>query len=1145
MEFLAEQNPAGQTLLQLVSRGNAIIAELLRLSSYVPRAFVRPFETWHTDIIFDFKYRSNETLYDSKIEDDPELFEHDSLFKELNLDILGRFYTLFESIFKYARDLQHYISEVEDGVFIQLTIETILQDDSGKQLLCEAFYLYCVILTLMDTLIEGPVRERLIMSYLRYKGAKFMPLLDDVCKICGSTGYTAGGKRPPNYPEFLFARYPLQAKVISMVLGRLRTDDIYNQITKAFPQPEHRSIALAKQASMIYMILYLAPNILHSEFAVMREIVDKHFPDNWVIPYYLGYTVDLSIEWDRYKAAKAAIANTVNMNNVQTITARYWNSVGPLTQELAGFLREGVLIEEYILDHIVKLLNCARNCNVTLRWLMLHMNSQNKKISQVVVGKNNLIPIIGLLMDTAQFEWILDRFVTMLLEQKGRRWDDHRREASEHMNELGEFFSGTKELTRVKPNKHLEKWFHDIANQINSLDYNDSVAAGRKIQQLIQALEEVEQFHQIETSLQVKQFLIDTRGFLQQMLRIVNISPKVKVTMALIADISYGWEIVRTEDYVCLLQEHIKRDPTLVLKLRSVVVKLSSILILTAMRIDQSKSPDLMSVSAYYSGELLEFVRKALEIIPATVFNLLQLVISLTRKMKELPTKLDKDKVKEFAQLDDRFKLAQTTHSISVFTEGILAMESEETFVGVIKVDATKLLEDGIRKELVARLSKALHEILDFKTGKIEELFQQLQKLSDTLDGHCRSFQYIQDYIRMQGLKIWQEEFMRIINFNVEQECNKFLQNGIDDSHSIYQSREIPIPIFRPTDERSINFIGRLGRELLAHTDFRATTYVDTVGSWFDNSSGKELVSSHTFVVLLDGVSVFGLNGLDQLYCFMIVREMKNFFKRFERPEAKDLVKALLAMQDSLHPISAIFDKPKYEPQFPGLKNLWPYLLEVVCLCGQIQLIRRHLASTLTLACKSDSTLLACTLDTFNKSLLKDIQAHYKDPLHLPYPEPDSPLLPELSTYLEAAGNSDPYSKLYVTSKPLPIFSELVYLFILSQLKRFVYNPTFGSLVWQKKDKNPHDMKTFAVGVVTLLKQIHVEHTHRLISYICQKIRTLVNSTASDPKQTEYPVAVVSLVHLLALFLKYSNIQRSLVESQLPSLIFDSCKISI
>lgn len=33
----------------------------------------------------------------------------------------------------------------------------------------------------------------------------------------------------------------------------------------------------------------------------MREIVDRHFPDNWVVPYYLGFTADLTVEWDRYK----------------------------------------------------------------------------------------------------------------------------------------------------------------------------------------------------------------------------------------------------------------------------------------------------------------------------------------------------------------------------------------------------------------------------------------------------------------------------------------------------------------------------------------------------------------------------------------------------------------------------------------------------------------------------------------------------------------------------------------------------------------------------------------------------------------------------------------------------------------------------
>lgn len=37
--FLAENNACGQTILQLVSRGNAIIAELLRLKDYIPNIY--------------------------------------------------------------------------------------------------------------------------------------------------------------------------------------------------------------------------------------------------------------------------------------------------------------------------------------------------------------------------------------------------------------------------------------------------------------------------------------------------------------------------------------------------------------------------------------------------------------------------------------------------------------------------------------------------------------------------------------------------------------------------------------------------------------------------------------------------------------------------------------------------------------------------------------------------------------------------------------------------------------------------------------------------------------------------------------------------------------------------------------------------
>jgi len=80
---------------------------------------------------------------------------------------------------------------------------------------------------------------------------------------------------------FAVSRVAISKTFINMVLGRLRSDDLYNQIV-AYPLPEQRSTALATQASMLYVILYFAPDMLHTQQAVMREIVDKHFPDNWV-----------------------------------------------------------------------------------------------------------------------------------------------------------------------------------------------------------------------------------------------------------------------------------------------------------------------------------------------------------------------------------------------------------------------------------------------------------------------------------------------------------------------------------------------------------------------------------------------------------------------------------------------------------------------------------------------------------------------------------------------------------------------------------------------------------------------------------------------------------------------------------------------
>ncbi len=94
----------------------------------------------------------------------------------------------------------------------------------------------------------------------------------------------------------------------------------------------------------------------------------------------------------------------------------------------------------------------------------------------------------------------------------------------------------------------------------------------------------------------------------------------------------------------------------------------------------------------------------------------------------------------------------------------------------------------------------------------------KLEVIGAQMDGFRRSFEYIQDYVNIYGLKIWQEEMSRIVNYNVEQECNSFLRTKVADWESIYQSTAIPIPRFPPVDH-SVNFIGRLAREILRITD--------------------------------------------------------------------------------------------------------------------------------------------------------------------------------------------------------------------------------------------------------------------------------------------------------------------------------------
>ena len=94
----------------------------------------------------------------------------DEELKVTHVEMLSRFYKLFETVHGYAIDFKNYLNELEEGRFIQNSIETLFLDMDGKQLLCESLFLYGIMLLALDVHIEGQVREKLLVAYFRYSG---------------------------------------------------------------------------------------------------------------------------------------------------------------------------------------------------------------------------------------------------------------------------------------------------------------------------------------------------------------------------------------------------------------------------------------------------------------------------------------------------------------------------------------------------------------------------------------------------------------------------------------------------------------------------------------------------------------------------------------------------------------------------------------------------------------------------------------------------------------------------------------------------------------------------------------------------------------------------------------------------------------
>jgi len=1185
--FASNNNLCGTDLLGLVSRGHVIITELLTLSGRIPPAFVeaassaaaveskdRASSSSHnssSSYVWSLFGGRKDTKQDTPIQDgegeevyaqflfdfeylrDPEGCERsigsataaprrlESDFVSKHGDTIARFYHLFEGIYLYEQELNKFASDLSGGRYVQYTTESVLLDPEGRQLAAEAVHLFAAMLILVETHFDGSVRERIIVAFLRYRAkGGFNSKMNSVCKLFASigTGLASGNADAP-FEEMLFSRCSVNDEFVQKVIGCLMAENIYPQSDAvSFPDFEHRSTRLAKQASLLYTILYLQLDILRSDEMKMRAIVDRFFSDNWMVAIDSGLIIDLSKKWSNFGAARAAIGNVASSSMAKDLYAFNHHSMKQCTVQLHGYLTHGNLTDELILKNKSQILDCARRSNVALRWSILHRNSSAAKreasprasvdVVSALDGPAMDVEVLQLLLLTAHFEDKVRQSLSRILDTREDIWVASRSEVVTKLSQVSSFFRKNEkgaEGDDSSNDENLIKWFEDMGLEVESLSLEDAADAVSstftKAQFCIEALQEMAQYEIIDSSLHLKTTLVDAQNLLHHMVRVGTFTPNTLLALNNISEMTYAEDAIKV--YSPIFQEKITKDPaSTVSLLRSLFLKLSHCLEAPVHRLVQWKGnsyADTQQVRFYHENSFASLISSILQVIPSSVFNLVLSIADVKGRMIEpVPAKIETSSLAKYAQSDQRYQLSLLEYEISVFTEGVTRMQVIP--IGGTEVNPTALLHIGLKKELVKHISVILHHTLRFqqpmRSGKKGSAIMEFKKssadavslLTHRLDSLRQALEYVQDYTGLAGSVTFQEELGRIIAFNVEQESNKYKHKRIHHSESVFQCSQAPIPRFAPTEQESLyeNFMGRTMSALLKLTEPQKTIYSLDSNGWF-LPDGRDVAGGRIIAMLREAMGTQGLVGIDKLLSYRILNELQRFVKSY-RAVVKSHGVLLEQLRDGMFPEWKMPADPHqfYETATKKTAKLMSPILICLRRVGQAQLLRRAIRRELQIKAEVDAKRFKHATNAL--SLASLASAGVEEGLEVAVES------------LAAIGEGDPLATEFLRTDPLEGLPVLLAVFVIAHARELTYDADFGSLV-RLKEEYAIDGWPFVFGMATLLRQFHPSYSHSALAYIGQYIRSQIGSQppqSSTGKKVEENVDVTPEVKNVLVF---------------------------
>lgn len=1070
---------ASEALLSLVSRGSSILCEVFRLKDYIPEVYTNPAEEkQYKDIIFDFSYSTQSKTYEDKIINSQELKNKDEEFRENNIDIIERFFGLFDSINNYITDWSTFINQVNQGIYAQ-TIDNILQNKETCKLLCESIFLIGVMLLLVDRLIPDVPREKLLISYYRYKGQTTIQNFDRLIAIFRRTGYhppteNSAEVRPKNYPVEYFKKLNMDTNCILKIIGRLKENDIYDQV-ESFPNGDHKAHALSGQAAMLFVTLFFVPEYLEERESEMRNIGDQYFNDNWVLAVYMGYTFDISVYWKEFRAARKALDLNLNYDSVRNIKDRYNKKIADLIPRIKKELAEGNLTEDYVLRKIEILLELMRESNVVLRWFLLQRQIANKKFNELINQDFKSNDLIELLLVLSQFEYLLKDTFTSLINDKIDKGTEDKNECGRLLKENFDLFSGAINIGVDIKNEGLQKVFQDNLTILNKINISNSSQTIKYSNKIMSALEEIKTNFRVESNAQIKSNVYQLLERLSHIILLMNLKKRYLINISRISDFSYAW--ISIQDYQNDMQSFLKKDTKAVLLLRATFLKLASILNFPLIRLFEIESQDIESVTNYYSGELIKFVKNVLQIIPNSVFNLLKNIIKVFQNnYEDLPIKIAKDDLNKYIQKNDRYTLAKSTHKISLFTRGILMMK--KTLMGIIEVDPKQILEEGIRKELLNLLASEYHQSVDFICGSNIDLMAKLSELNKQINCIKKSFIYIQDYININGSKMWGEEMHRLVNNYVILEANKFLQKKIRQNLDRTIVRFPPLP--KATESET--FLGRLTRYVISLTLPRTSNFSPANFAWFDNKE-KEVFGIRTLNMIKEALGIEGFQGINKLLNYMNYQNIFNIQDLYKKTEEDQTT------NNQLRNISKVITSPcvvNYVEKETSLKimvssltsfNKSKEILNAIVQIGHIELLRKLQYYSLTENVEVDSYILTSEIRTLNSINLHILNNFFNIKFNLPDgPENDKTFTTHnyfktLCEFFDDFGFIDPKHTFYYNLTSLHNLPLILAIATYSELTNY-YSYDKKTEKIKKVKGEDFDLFYFTYGVYSILYQM-------------------------------------------------------------------------